>query len=58
MAEYVSISRARLDAELFTNNAAELGLRLCNSIEKSVAVDFSQSKGISATTELGIGQAI
>jgi conjugative relaxase-like TrwC/TraI family protein len=55
---YVSISRARLDAELFTDNAADLGLRLCNSIEKSVAVDFSQSKGISATTELGMGQAI
>jgi ATP-dependent exoDNAse (exonuclease V) alpha subunit len=55
---YVSISRARLDAELFTNNAADLGLRLCNSIEKSVAVDYSQSKGISATTELGMGQAI
>jgi len=55
---YVSVSRARFDAEIFTNNAADLGHRLCNSIEKSAAVDFSQSTEISATTKLGIDQAI
>jgi ATP-dependent exoDNAse (exonuclease V) alpha subunit len=54
---YVSVSRARIDAEIFTNNAADLGLRLCNSVEKSAAVDFSQSKAMSLT-ELGMGQAI
>ena len=53
---YVSVSRARLDAEIYTNNAAELAPRLSANVGKSTALDVSQTAGIS--TDLGIGQSI
>jgi ATP-dependent exoDNAse (exonuclease V) alpha subunit len=55
---YVSVSRARLDAEIFTNNAEGLASRLSADLGKSSALEFSQSVGISAAKDLGIGQSI
>jgi hypothetical protein len=43
---YVSVSRARLDAEIYTNNAEGLGPRLSADLGKSSAIEFSQSVGI------------
>jgi ATP-dependent exoDNAse (exonuclease V) alpha subunit len=54
---YVSMSRARLDAEIYTNSAAGLG-RLGAELGKSSAVEFSQSADISAARTFGIGQSI
>ena len=47
---YVSVSRARPDAEIYTNNAAELAPRLNANVGKSTALDVSQAAGISAAT--------
>jgi conjugative relaxase-like TrwC/TraI family protein len=55
---YVSVSRARLDAEIYTDNVDALGPRLSAEAGKSFAVEFSQSVGTSATTDFGIGQGI
>jgi ATP-dependent exoDNAse (exonuclease V) alpha subunit len=42
---YVSVSRARLDAEIYTNRIEDLGPRLGADIGKSSAVEFSHSIG-------------
>jgi ATP-dependent exoDNAse (exonuclease V) alpha subunit len=55
---YVSMSRARLDAEIYTSNAESLGSRLSADVGKTSALEFSQSVGLSATKEVGIGQSI
>ena len=55
---YVAVSRARLDAEIYTNSAAELGSRLSADLGKSSAVEFSRSAGISTATDLGVSQSI
>ncbi len=39
---YVSVSRASLDAQIYTNDAAALGQRLSHDASKSSAVDFRQ----------------
>jgi len=55
---YVSVSRARLDAEIYTNNVEELARRLCADVGKSSAVEFSQSVNNVATRDFGIDQTI
>ncbi len=55
---YVSVSRARLDAEIFTDNAEALGPRLSAELGKSSAVEFSRSVSISATKDFGMAQSI
>jgi hypothetical protein len=40
---YVSLSRASLDARIFTNDASRLPSRLDNDVAKTSAIDFSQS---------------
>ncbi len=45
---YVSVSRASLDATVYTNNAASLGMNLSREVGKSAAMEISQ----------GVGQAI
>jgi ATP-dependent exoDNAse (exonuclease V) alpha subunit len=40
---YVAVSRASLDAEIYTNDATNLGKRLSGDVSKSAAVEFSQS---------------
>jgi len=55
---YVAVSRARLDAEIFTNDTADLGKKLSTEIGKSSAVEFSQPSGIVAERHFGIDQSI
>lgn len=55
---YVSISRARFDAEIYTNDTERLGPRLTADVGKSSAIEFSQSGDISVATDLGMGQSI
>ena len=45
---YVSVSRASLDASIYTNNAASLGTDLSREVGKSAAMDVSQSIGHTA----------
>ena len=53
---YVSVSRASLDASIYTNNAASLGTDLSREVGKSAAMDVSQSIGQSAVDlSQGIG---
>lgn len=52
---YVAVSRASLDAEIYTNYAPDLGQRLSGDVSKSSAVDFSNSAGHSVT-DGGLGQ--
>jgi hypothetical protein len=54
----VAVSRAREDAEIYTNDAASLGQRFSADAGKSSAVEFSQSVGMSAATDFSIGQSI
>ena len=46
---YVSVSRASLDARIYTNHAASLGKDLSHDVSKSAAVEISQSMGQAAT---------
>ncbi len=41
---YVSVSRASLDAHIFTNNVASLGENLSRDVSKTAAVDFTKVK--------------
>jgi conjugative relaxase-like TrwC/TraI family protein len=54
---YVSISRASLDAEIYTNDATNLGQRLSGEVSKSSAVEFSHSTA-NGLTELNLAQGI
>ncbi|MGA2358762.1 MAG: MobF family relaxase [Terriglobales bacterium] len=54
---YVSISRASLDAKIYTNDATELGQRLSGEVSKSSAVEFSHSTA-NAMTDISLGQGI
>jgi ATP-dependent exoDNAse (exonuclease V) alpha subunit len=54
---YVSISRASLDARIYTNDTAELGQKLSGEVSKSSALEFSHSTA-NATTDLSLGQGI
>lgn len=55
---YVSVSRARLDAEIYTNDAERLGPKLATDVNKGSAIEFSQSVEIPAQKDLGMGQGI
>ena len=54
---YVSISRASLDAKIYTNDTAELGQRLSGEVSKSSAIEFSHSTA-NAMADLSLGQGI
>ncbi|MGC2794706.1 MAG: MobF family relaxase, partial [Candidatus Sulfotelmatobacter sp.] len=54
---YVSISRASLDAKIYTNDAADLGQKLSGEVSKSSAIEFSHSTA-NAMTDLSLGQGI
>jgi ATP-dependent exoDNAse (exonuclease V) alpha subunit len=54
---YVAISRASLDAEIYTNDATDLGHRLSDDVSKSSAVEFSQSADHSIT-DFSLGQDV
>ena len=54
---YVSVSRARLDAEIYTNKAEGLGSQLSADPGKSSALEFSQSVGVSAPKDFGMEQS-
>jgi hypothetical protein len=55
---YVSVSRARLDAEIYTNDSEALGPRLSADLGKNSAVEFSQSVGVSIEKDFGMSQSI
>jgi ATP-dependent exoDNAse (exonuclease V) alpha subunit len=55
---YVSVSRARLDAEIYTDDAQGLGPRLSADVGKSSAIEFSQSADMSAATDSGMSHSI
>ena len=55
---YVSVSRAILDASIYTNNAASLGTDLGHEVNKSAAVEFSQSPGPAVMEDYSLGQSI
>ena len=42
---YVAVSRASMSAEIYTNDATDLGQRLSGDVSKSSALEFSQSAG-------------
>ena len=53
---YVAVSRASLDAVIYTNDAADLRQRLSGDISKSSAVQFSQTTNNTSTDiSLGLG---
>jgi ATP-dependent exoDNAse (exonuclease V) alpha subunit len=54
---YVSISRASLEAKIYTNDTAELGQRLSGEVSKSSAIEFSHSTA-NAMADLSLGQGI
>jgi ATP-dependent exoDNAse (exonuclease V) alpha subunit len=54
---YVSISRASLDAKIYTNDTAELGQRLSGEVSKSSAIEFFHSTA-NAMTNLSLGHGI
>jgi hypothetical protein len=54
---YVSVSRASLDAKIYTNDATELGQKLSGEVSKSFAIEFSNSTG-NAMADLSLGQSI
>ena len=54
---YVSISRASVDAKIYTNDAADLGQRLSGEVSKSSAIEFSHSTA-NAMADLSLGQGI
>jgi hypothetical protein len=55
---YVNVSRARLNAEIYTNNAEGLGPRLSADVGKSSTVEFSQSVAPPVARDFGTGQSI
>jgi conjugative relaxase-like TrwC/TraI family protein len=54
---YVAVSRASLDAEIYTNGATDLGQRLSGDVSKSSAVEFSHSAG-NVMADVSLGQGI
>lgn len=42
---YVSVSRASVDARIYTNHAASLGKDLSHEVTKSATIEISQSVG-------------
>jgi hypothetical protein len=55
---YVAVSRASLDAEIYTNDGTELGQRLNGDVSKSSAVEFSHSTDNLMTTNISLGQTV
>ncbi len=51
---YVSVSRASLDAQIFTNDAASLSKNLSHDVTKASALDFGKSQ--SSVTNVGLQQ--
>ncbi|MGP0071009.1 MAG: MobF family relaxase [Bryobacteraceae bacterium] len=54
---YVAISRASLDAKIYTNDATDLGQKLSGEISKTSAVEISHSTA-NPMTDLSLGQGI
>ncbi len=54
---YVSVSRARYHAEIYTNDATGLGPRLNRSVGKTSAVEFSQSS-VTSDKDLSVGHNV
>ena len=56
---YVSVSRARIDAQIFTDDLSGLGQKLEHDVAKTSAVDFSQSPNHAISgAGLGLGESV
>jgi ATP-dependent exoDNAse (exonuclease V) alpha subunit len=56
---YVAVSRARIDAQIFTDDSSGLGQKLEHDDAKTSAVDFSQSPNHTTSgTGLGLGESV
>jgi len=56
---YVSVSRARIDAQIFTDDFSGLGQKLDHDVAKTSAVDFSQSPNHAIPgAGLGLGESV
>ena len=55
---YVSVSRARFEAEIYTNNVEGLGPKLTAELGKTCAIELSQPADIAASKHKGMGQSI
>jgi hypothetical protein len=56
---YVSVSRARIDAQIFTDDFSGLGQKLEHDVAKTSAVDFSQSPNHATSgAGLGLGESV
>jgi conjugative relaxase-like TrwC/TraI family protein len=54
---YVAVSRASLDAEIYTDNASDLGQRVSGDISKTAAIEFSPP-AIDLLPTLSLGQSL
>ena len=54
---YVSVSRAGIDTQIFTDDSSGLGQKLEHDVAKTSAVDFSQSAN-HAISDTGLGESI
>ena len=52
---YVAVSRASIDAEIYTNDSADLGQRLSGDVSKSSAIEFPQFPS-NSVTDFNLGQ--
>jgi hypothetical protein len=56
---YVSVSRARIDAQIFTDDFSGLGQKLEHDVAKTSAVNFSQSPNQAISgAGLGLGESV
>jgi ATP-dependent exoDNAse (exonuclease V) alpha subunit len=54
---YVSVSRASLEATIFTNHAATLAQNLSRDVSKASAIDFGKNQTLVASIEFGQAMA-
>jgi hypothetical protein len=54
---YVAVSRARYDAQIFTNNAEHLGEALSRDVSKDSAIELEQPEALDMARAAAVSQA-